>query len=428
MSKMKKIIVVDNYDTRNNGVMAMGMSFVQEISNCFDKPEFSFFSSFEEVDKKRYGEQGIIVNPMFWKAKLWPGKVFDILYFVGLVLFAVIIKLFSCPKLNKNIERFRNADAIVSLCGEDLYSDHCSWQLILYELFPFVLAKVFNKPYVIFAQTLGPFNKKRSRFLLRYVIGMSSLVTIRESVSFDMVKNILKEEKSQFVFTGDSAFFLRPIEMKIAKQLVAVDLKRNIYDKKVVGISISHLFTQSIFPTVSHLEDKYKYFVEAIVSISDFLSKEYKVNIVFVPHVTVSHNDDRRIALDVLEKIKSKDSVFALESEYQANQIKGIIHSCDFFIGCRMHSLVAAVSGNIPTLALAYSYKTIGVIGPIVKDNLIVDVREISPEKLKENVLNQFNYLWTHESEVSDHINKNMKKQYQQSLKNFELLKNVMNK
>ncbi|MBU1043057.1 MAG: polysaccharide pyruvyl transferase family protein [Candidatus Omnitrophica bacterium] len=425
---MRNIIVVDNYDTRNNGVMAMGISFVQKVSEYFDNPKVSFYSFFKEVDSARYRDYGVRVNSMFWKSKLRPGKFFDIIWFLALSLLAMVGKFIPFVKFRNSIDPFRETDAIVSLCGEDLYSDHCSWQLVLYELFPFVMAKIFNKPYVIFAQTLGPFTKKRSKFLLKHVIGNASLVLIREKVSFDMVIDMVPEKKSRIVLTGDSAFFLKPIELFVAQELVKKDLNKDIYNKNVIGISVSQLFTQSIFPVINSREHKYESFVDSIAKISDFLCEQLNVNILFVPHVTVPHNDDRKIAFDILNKVKTRDSVFALKHEYKADQIKGMIHACDSFVGCRMHSLVAAVSGNIPTLALAYSYKTVGVIGPIVGDKLLVDVRSASPQELVAKVIDGMLYLYDNKSEVIRTITINMEKQFKVSLKNFELLKGLVNK
>ena len=61
-----------------------------------------------------------------------------------------------------------------------------------------------------------------------------------------------------------------------------------------------------------------------------------------------------------------------------AGELKYIIGQCDFFIGARMHSGIAAASQFVPTVVLAYSPKARGVFGMINSESAVVDMTHTS--------------------------------------------------
>ena len=64
-----------------------------------------------------------------------------------------------------------------------------------------------------------------------------------------------------------------------------------------------------------------------------------------------------------------------VHGSYDHRQIKYIIGLCDFFLGSRMHSCIAALSQMIPTTGLAYSKKFFGVFDSIGIGDLVIDLR-----------------------------------------------------
>ncbi|MCU0489855.1 MAG: polysaccharide pyruvyl transferase family protein, partial [Anaerolineales bacterium] len=67
-----------------------------------------------------------------------------------------------------------------------------------------------------------------------------------------------------------------------------------------------------------------------------------------------------------------------------AQELKGLISRCQIFTGSRMHSAVAACSSLVPTIGLAYSVKTHGVLGEVIKSRPVVfDVATIDSAQLK---------------------------------------------
>jgi len=83
--------------------------------------------------------------------------------------------------------------------------------------------------------------------------------------------------------------------------------------------------------------------------------------IILIPHVYWKEEND----LIILRKIKSHFSannrVMLIEENLSASQLKYIIANCSLFVGARTHSVIAAYSSNVPTLALGYSVKSKGI-------------------------------------------------------------------
>src|SRR5690606_11977077 len=73
--------------------------------------------------------------------------------------------------------------------------------------------------------------------------------------------------------------------------------------------------------------------------------------------------------------------VHILEGEYDQSELKHIIGNCNFFIGSRMHSCIAALSQGIPAVGVAYSRKFAGVFESVCMNDWVVDLRTITTEE-----------------------------------------------
>jgi len=67
-----------------------------------------------------------------------------------------------------------------------------------------------------------------------------------------------------------------------------------------------------------------------------------------------------------------------LSQQYDPMEIKSIISRTDWFCGTRMHATIAALSSGVPTAALAYSDKTLGVFETCKQGEHVADLRHMS--------------------------------------------------
>ena len=91
-------------------------------------------------------------------------------------------------------------------------------------------------------------------------------------------------------------------------------------------------------------------------------------------------------------------------NEYDQSEIKGIIGSCDFFIGSRMHACIAALSQGIPTVGIAYSHKFIGVFDSIGSGETVIDARALDMAAVIQKVMTSFKNHKTLSAETKETI------------------------
>jgi colanic acid/amylovoran biosynthesis protein len=76
------------------------------------------------------------------------------------------------------------------------------------------------------------------------------------------------------------------------------------------------------------------------------------------------------------------------------------VNLCDFFIGSRMHSCIAALSQNIPCIGIAYSKKFIGVFSSISLNESVIDARNMS----EKEIINKCFELFKNQQEISNSL------------------------
>ena len=195
------------------------------------------------------------------------------------------------------------------------------------------------------------------------------LIVARESSSF----NVLKDINSNTVLCPDPAFLLEQ-----DKGILPEGLGCGTY----VGINISPMI-QSHEKAAGITLKNYTNLVEYILENSDD-------NIVLIPHVVWSHNDDRVPLEKLYNQYRNTGRVFMIQDQ-NCMQLKNVISGCRLFIGARTHSTIAAYSTQVPTLVVGYSNKATGIARDLfgTEKNYVLPVQSLSDEN---DLLNA--YIW----------------------------------
>jgi colanic acid/amylovoran biosynthesis protein len=225
------------------------------------------------------------------------------------------------------------SDLVIDLSGDMLTEAH-GLRIGLSHFGPLISCRLLNRQFVILAQSIGPFYKLRR--LATYLLRSAVWVTSREPVT----SRFLKSEGVNFEQYPDLAFAL-PKE----------DTDGSSYRGKL-GINLSPL-TNSI-----SLDTRGISLVDIYASALNSLDHE----IVLIPHVYGPRpdQDDRTTLKELASKLTAKFTL--IDEELSPNHLKGIISELDVFVGARMHSCIAALSQGIPTVAISYSHKSVGIM------------------------------------------------------------------
>lgn len=316
---------------------------------------------------------------------------------------------------NSELQVTRDADLVVDLSGDMLtedYGPHVAYSHFL----PILIAQAMRRPYMICAQSIGPF--KYTRALARRVLGGAALITVREEITRDYLYKLgIPEDK--VVTTADMAFLLKPASDHIIDSTFRQE-RIDSDGKPVLGISLSNLaynHYRKRNPAAAGTE-----FTRLFAGILDTISSQYNCRIVFVPHVTGPRPsaDDRIFAERITRFMHTSATV--IQGDYTPDILKGIISRFDLYMGTRMHANIAALTSGIPTLAIAYSHKTDGIMQLFDQSGFVCDIATLDANEL----LDRFKTLHDDRENISHILLGRTEKLKARAFYNIELIENLL--
>lgn len=353
---------------------------------------------------------------------------------VSIATFATLILLFRCSiwamlhKLGLNVDRsfcgkklqeYCNADIILNTGGDVLTEDY---GFTFSHFSNLLFAILLDKPVIICAESIGPFRNGWTLCIVRYVLNGVKLITVREERSLKHLQEIGVNKPPIYV-TADVAFMLEPPPDQRIKEILT---KEGIDESMPrIGISASKIISNYGFPELKSREDKYNEYVKLMSKVINYLVETLNATIVFVPHVIGlgEDNDDRTVADDICKSIKNKDKIISIKEEYTPEELKGIIGQCDLFIGARMHATIASTSMHVPTVAIAYSDKTQGIIGKMLEqERYVLDIKDLSYDKLILKIYN----AWMNRDEIKKNLEIKIPEIKEKAMLNGKLIKEVV--
>lgn len=220
-----------------------------------------------------------------------------------------------------------------------------------------------------------------------------SLIYARESMTKDM---LAKHGINKVVVYPDPAFILKPEQCELPKCFS----KEN-----VIGINLSNLVLGGYGLDTP--------FAKEILNLFEYIISKTDDHILLVPHVFWNGQDDRIVCNAIKEKFPtSRVSVFDSE-KLNYCQIRYVISHCKMFIGARTHAVISAYSMCVPTIALGYSVKSVGIAKDLnLPDWTVVD----SKKNITDALLNSFLKLQTEYAKISSILSNQMKEYSQKPM------------
>jgi len=297
---------------------------------------------------------------------------------------------------NRYCAVLRDAEVAAEITGGDSFSDLYGMRRFVLGFLRRWLVLLYGKRLVMLPQTYGPFRRRISRAMGRYVLRRAEVVYCRDREGVEYVRELVGERAAEKVrFSPDVAFALEPRE-PAAVRIVPDDgvLRREAEDVVIVGLNVSGLlYHERKNREAFRLATDYR---ELVVRVAETLLADERCRLLLVPHVFppqgFEYEDDPaacRAVYDVLAE-RHAGRVFTAEGPYDQAEAKWLIGRCDFFAGSRMHACIAALSQGIPAVGLAYSKKFAGVFESVGAGELVVDLRDRDTAAVVEAVVDLF--------------------------------------
>jgi colanic acid/amylovoran biosynthesis protein len=401
-------------DTGNMGVGALAEASIKCILNTWPDAEVTLLNPSRvavEHHLKLLGHDVFLKKVPVRFSK----NVFLSDHFFRFLLCAGLIRLTRSNRLrqslaahNQSLQAVLEADIVADITGGDSFSDIYGMLRFLQLTFLKLLILMLGKKLVLLPQTYGPFNRGISRLMARHVLSRASAIYSRDKACIDYVQDLLdcRNADNRIRFCPDVAFVLdtRVPAQGIPEELASIRANNNI----IVGLNISGL----LFGPDGTRDNQFGLavpYADCIMRIIKMLLSNEKVTIILVPHVFSQNGaklgkphrtfakaeadwSDTMACRYIYERVCADYSrrIFMIEGRYDQAEIKYIIGMCDFFIGSRMHSCIAALSQGIPAVGLAYSKKFQGVFESVGVESLVADMRLQRQDEILAVISNAF--------------------------------------
>lgn len=368
---MVHCVILGHLDCRNKGNEAVITGIINGIDSTNPNINIIIPSDDPEYDRrflKEYDSKIIISE--YWKSPYILTRIKNKIYSKSKLLQSIMTDD-NDNVLKKAYTSCMKKAKFVVFSGKDLFcEDYSQWGLDKW-MDQLEFATSLNKKVLLWGVSPGPFshqNEIRFKKILEKVFCISA----REPKSYEYIQKIASPRKCYLI--PDPAFGIPTTQP--AKYSLPV--KKNGILR--IGFSISEgLIQYRGLNRGSYL----KIFADAIMKLNEF----HNIEIVLIPHVIVNKNNDDYCISEELKGLLDDINVILPSPDLFSTEYKYIIETCDCFIGTRTHTIIASLSAGIPTVSIAYSVKSYGIIENFYGDlKCLIDIKELNSESLISSI------------------------------------------
>jgi len=273
---------------------------------------------------------------------------------------------------------------------------------ILYYLGLILLARIAKVPVMIYAQGIGPINKKINKLLIKWILNKVDIITVRDNPSKKLLNNLGVSSPSIYV-NSDPVFLLKKKNINhiidnhpYIQELIYSD------DRPLIGISIREHKNNG--------SDSERIFAQA----ADYLIENYKAKIIFLPF---KFDEDVQSSEKILSLMKNKADILKIKLEPE--ELLSVLSRFSLVVGVRLHSIIFSSMANIPFIAFNYDPKVKHFVEDLGLSELLLDIDEdISLKNIQEKI----EYVRENSDKIKDILLKKVNNLEEKALVNNELV------
>lgn len=373
-------ILYQHAGSGNHGCEALVRTVISTINNICEEATFSLISSDIEADIK-YGLDEIEnLELIALNKKIEKGNLNWVLLQLGKVLHSDTIKL----KASFNTSWMKQKDTVYIAIGGDNYCYNKGKSF-------FLIDNTIRGKKILWGCSIEPddLDSEMIQHLKQF-----NVISAREPISFQALTD---KGLENVVYAPDTAFILP----------TTIHKKEHQY----VGINIS--------PMILNYAKNADIIIKNYQKLISFILKSTNMDIMFVPHVVSENNDDRIAIKQLISSLDIPDKRYRVVSDQNCMELKGWIGMCDFFIGARTHSTIAAYSQGIPTLVMGYSVKSAGIAEDLFETNknYVIKVNSLEDENA---LVDSFKWMMANSDKIKDRLKIKIKEKQKQIVESYK--------
>jgi polysaccharide pyruvyl transferase WcaK-like protein len=222
---------------------------------------------------------------------------------------------------------------------------------------------------------------------VRYILKRSSVIIARDKESQKVAQELVGPEQ-EVLLSPDVAFSLEPVRPERIEldPPLSGPLPRGVVGLNVNGLMFNGGYTRN---NMFGLKLDYAAFLPKLATalLADHSGELWLVSHTYAKPGNVESDDEASERLRDSLPAGLRSRLRLVTAEYDQHEIKWIIGQCDFFIGSRMHSCIAALSQAVPCVGVAYSRKFAGVFESVGMAEWVVDGRKATNAQAVARVL-----------------------------------------
>lgn len=372
----QRVLISHVYSSDNKGDAALTSVLIADIRRIFPTATITI-ASLEGTSGQTF--EGVPVETSFMAYALsgYRNNIAKLAYTAYMVpatmLWAVLYRLTKhdmwLPSHIRRVTRlYANADLIVPVGGGYLRSrpglrNRLNVPLLLH---PLIIGRLLQKPTVLYAQSVGPFQNRAEEQLVAWVLRRMSCILLREDRSLELLRKL-----------GVHRGVHRAVDSGFLLQSTAPSRVREQYhipkNKRLLGVTVRSWLS-------GRAQQRYE---KAVASALDVFIKEYDAHVIFIPQVTAAKGDDDRIVARRVQKaMRRKKNVTVVEETPDHHAIKTMYDGLDILLGTRFHSVIFSLTSLVPVVAIEYEHKTSGIMHDLALDKWVLPIEEVTRDKL----------------------------------------------
>ena len=230
----------------------------------------------------------------------------------------------------------RRSDLLIS-GGGSLLQDTTSFRSLLYYLWVARLAIRQNVPVMFYAQGMGPFRRKISRWLVRLIGNRASYITVRDPASAELLQSI-GVTVPPIEVSADPAFALSPAPREEIDACSGLSWTGD--DRQRVGVSLR--------PWGANAAGQIAEYASLLTALEDNTG----ARVILIP---MQLPGDAEVSQAVARQ--SGRSFEMISNSCSPAALLGVVGEMDAIVAMRLHALIFAARMAVPPYALSYDPK-----------------------------------------------------------------------
>lgn len=241
------------------------------------------------------------------------------------------------------------------------------------------LSRKMKVPFLFLPQTWGPFDTEKDfGSPLKKIYQNASLVVARDTESRMNLAHLLNISPDLVEQAPDIAFGFSLGDPHLGKKLLEDQ-----------GLQPNNKPLVAVVPNVHAYDAKFGFlsqnsYIQCLVKVCrQFIASGCTV-LVLTHKVQPSSNtiNDRVIAEVVRLAVNDSANLIVMDQVLAAHEYKSMIACCDFLVGSRFHSLIAALHSRIPAFAIGWAHKYKELMTEVGLASSLADYRELTEKDI----------------------------------------------